>query len=332
VPQKKGKRTVSPAPRIASLLITAIPLCYRLAPVIAMRKSISVLGLFGVVVTARALAQPLPSPNFPPPCEESKVSRSDRDRAHTVFLSGKQFLEESNYDKAISYFEDAYAIDCSVHGILPIIATAYERKGDRRQAVRALEEYLKRAPTAPDHDVVERRIKNLKDQIAQEPPSQAVAAGPSPTQPPGSITPAVSTPSEPSTGVAQVPGAGTPSAGATAESKQSAVPWVLVGVGGAALAAGVVVVALGASDISSAESACGKTRMNCQPSVANQGNRGRTEEPIGFVVGGAGLAAVAAGLVWYFTQTPSGTPTTGSLHLSPFVAPGYAGVSLNGGF
>ena len=313
------------------MLITAIPLCYRLAPVIAMRKSISVLGLFGVVVTARALAQPLPSPNYPPPCEEPKVSKSDRDRAHTVFLSGKQFLEESNYDKAISYFEDAYAIDCSVHGILPIIATAYERKGDRRQAVRALEEYLKRAPNAPDHDVVERRIKNLKDQIAQEPPSQAVAAGPSPTQPPGSITPAVSTPSEPSTGVAPLPAVATASAGATAESKQSAVPWVVVGVGGAALAAGVVVGALGASDISTAESAC-KTRMNCPQPVANQGNRGRTEETIGFVVGGAGLAAVAAGLVWYFTETPSGTPTTGFLHVSPVVAPSYAGVSLNGGF
>ena len=314
------------------MLITAIPLCYRLAPAIAMRKSISVLGLLGVVVTARALAQPLPSPNYPPPCEESKVSKSDRDRAHTVFLSGKQFLEESNYDKAISYFEDAYAIDCSVHGILPIIATAYERKGDRRQAVRALEEYLKRALNAPDHDVVERRIKNLKDQIAQEPTSQAVAAGPVPAPPSSSIAPAGSPPPEPSAGVAPVAAAGTQSAAATAESKQSAVPWVLVGVGGAALATGVVVVAVGASDISSAESACGKTRMNCQQSVANQGNNGRTLLPIGFVVGGAGLAAVAAGLVWHFTETSSGTPATGSLRVTPFVAPSYAGVSLSTGF
>jgi hypothetical protein len=313
-------------------MIATIPLCYRLGPVNAMRKSIPVLGLVGVVATAHAFAQSPPSLNYPPPCEESKVSKSDRDRAHKVFLSGKQFLEESNYDKAISYFEDAYAIDCSVHGILPIIATAYERKGDRRQAVRALEEYLKRASNAPDHDVVERRIKNLKDQIAQEPTSQALAVGPATA--PSSLPQAVPPPaSEGSPGSAAVVGAVTPpSEAATAESRQSAMPWVLVGIGGAAVAGGVVLLAVGASDISSAESACGKTRMNCTESVASQGNTGRTLEPIGYAVGGVGLAAVAAGLVWYFTETPSGAPTAGFLRVTPLVAPGYAGMSLGGGF
>jgi hypothetical protein len=112
-----------------------------------------------------ALAQT--SSGYPAACEASKVSKIESDRAHTVFLSGKGFLDESNYDKAISYFKDAYSIDCSVHGILPIIATAYERKGDKASAVDALEEYLRRVPTAPDRDVVERRIRNLKDQIGQ---------------------------------------------------------------------------------------------------------------------------------------------------------------------
>jgi hypothetical protein len=312
-------------------MIAAIPLCYRLGPVNAMRKSISLLGLVGVVVTAHAFAQPLPSPNYPPPCEESKVSRSDRDRAHTVFLSGKQFLEESNYDKAISYFEDAYAIDCSVHGILPIIATAYERKGDRRQAVRALEEYLKRAGNVSDHDVVERRIKNLKDQIAQEPTSQALAVGPAPS--PSSVPPAVAPPPpEGSSGsAAAFASMNPPPPAATVENKRSAMPWVVVGVGGAATVAGVVILALGVSDVSSAESAC-KTRMGCAQSVANKGNNGRDLEPIGYAVGGVGLAAVAAGLVWYFTETPSGAPTAGFVRVSPLVAPGYAGMSLGGGF
>ena len=51
-----------------------------------------------------------------------------------MFLSGKGFLDEANYDKAISYFKEPL-IDCSVHAILPIIATAYERKGDKASAV-----------------------------------------------------------------------------------------------------------------------------------------------------------------------------------------------------
>jgi len=129
------------------------------------RTPLLALALVGTVVALPALAQQSAS-SYPPGCDASKVSKSDVERAHTVFLSGKQFLEESNYEKAISYFKDAYSIDCSIHAILPIIATAYERKGDKGEAVHALEEYLRRAPSAPDHEVVERRIRNLKDQIA----------------------------------------------------------------------------------------------------------------------------------------------------------------------
>ena len=101
----------------------------------------------------------------------SKVSKIDVERAHTVFLSGKGFLDESNYDKAISYFKDAYSIDCSVHGILPIIATAYERKGDKAEAIHALGEYILRVPNTPDREVIERRIRNLREQLAQEKPT-----------------------------------------------------------------------------------------------------------------------------------------------------------------
>jgi hypothetical protein len=97
-----------------------------------LRSPLAALGFVGAFVSAPALAQQ--AGDYPPGCDESKVSRGDHDRAHPVFLSGKEFLEESNYDKAISYFIDAYSIDCSVHAMLPIIATAYERKGDEAEA------------------------------------------------------------------------------------------------------------------------------------------------------------------------------------------------------
>src|ERR1700730_15689471 len=139
------------------------------------RNLLLVVALGGMVIAVPVLAQQ-PS-DYPPPCDATKTTKSDIDRAHTVFLSGKQFLEESNYDKAISYFKDAYSIDCSRHAMLPIIATAYERKGDKSEAVRALEEYVRRAPGAPDHDVIERRIKNLKDQLARD---QAASTASSP--------------------------------------------------------------------------------------------------------------------------------------------------------
>jgi len=283
------------------------------------------------VVAVPALAQQAGSSGYPAPCPASQVSKSDVDRAHTVFLSGKGFLDESNYDKAISYFKDAYSIDCSVHAILPIIATAYERKGDKQSAVGALQEYLKRVPNAPDHEVIERRIKNLQDQIAQE--KAAASAAPTASPPPAASTaaptatatatapPTATTPTAEPTSTATAP--------PTTEGGHSAAPWIVVGVGGAALVAGVVLFAVGAGDISTAEQKC-PVHNNCNdPNSQSTGNSGRTLESVGVVAGSVGVAAVAGGLLWHFLETPaSGTTAT----LTPVVAPGYAGVGLGGRF
>ncbi len=279
--------------------------------------------LVAVVIAIPTLAQSASTTTYPPPCDASKVSKSDSDRAHTVFLSGRQYLDESNYDKAISYFNDAYSIDCSVHGILPIIATAYERRGDRAEAVRALEEYTRRAPNAPDREVIERRIRNLKDQIAREtpPPPPAVSSAPPPPPPP---PPSASAAPEPP------PITVAPEAPASAEHPHGAgvAPWILVGVGGAALVTGIVVYAVGAGAISSAQSECGGQRSNCPTDVANKGNGGRSTETVGGVVGGIGLAAAAAGLIWHFVGSSS--PTSGGTAIAPVIAPGYVGLGMGG--
>jgi hypothetical protein len=282
------------------------------------------------VVAVPALAQQSGSSGYPAPCPASQVSKSDVDRAHTVFLSGKGFLDEANYDKAISYFKDAYSIDCSVHAILPIIATAYERKGDKQSAVGALQEYLKRVPNAPDHDVVERRIKNLQDQIAQE---KATATAPTASTPPSATTAAptatATTPATATTATAE------PTSTATApppvEGGHSVAPWVVVGVGGAAVVAGVVLFAVGAGDISTAEKTC-PDHSNCNDvNAQNTGNTGRSLETVGVIAGAVGVAAVAGGLLWHFLETPGAPSTTGAT-VTPVVAPGYAGVGLGGRF
>lgn len=294
------------------------------------------------VVAVPALAQQSGSSGYPAPCPASQVSKADVDRAHTVFLSGKGFLDESNYDKAISYFKDAYSIDCSVHAILPIIATAYERKGDKQSAVGALQEYLKRVPNAPDREVIERRIKNLQDQIARD--QGAATAVPTASTPPTATTaaPTASATAAP-TATEQPTSTGTPPP-PTTEGGHSITPWIVVGVGGAALVAGVVLFAVGAGDISSAEQVCGPGHNQC-PTVPgssppqlttaganaqSQGNTGRTLETVGVVAGAVGVAAVAGGLLWHFMETP-GANTTGAT-VTPVVAPGYAGLGLGGRF
>jgi len=283
------------------------------------------------VVAVPALAQQAGSSGYPAPCPASQVSKSDVDRAHTVFLSGKGFLDESNYDKAISYFKDAYSIDCSVHAILPIIATAYERKGDKQSAVGALQEYLKRVPNAPDHEVIQRRINNLQDQIAQE--KATATAVPTASAPPVASTaaPTATATTSPTAPTATAELTSTATAPPTTEGGHSVTPWIVVGVGGAAVVAGVVLFAVGAGDISTAEKTC-PVHDNCNdPNAQSTGNSGRTLETVGVVAGAVGVAAVAGGLLWHFLETPGAPSTTGAT-VTPVVAPGYAGLGLGGRF
>jgi tetratricopeptide (TPR) repeat protein len=296
----------------------------------SIRSRLLVLACVGVVVAVPALAQqPV---TYPPPCDASKVSKGDVDRAHTVYLSGKSFLDESNYDKAISYFNDAYSIDCSVHAILPIIATAYERKGDKAEAIHALEEYLKRVPNAPDREHIERRIKNLSDQLARETPAPSATTAAAPT---ATVAPAASAapPPEASASAAPepAPAAATGGAAPSVEGPKPnrLGPALTMGIGGAAVATGLVLLIVGVADVSSASSNC-KSRMNCEPDVANQGNNGRNLETASAYALIPGAVALGAGALWWILQKPAPAAQSGSagLYVSPVVAPGYAGVSV----
>jgi hypothetical protein len=297
------------------------------------RQSLLVVSLLGMAVGVPALAQTATPSAYPPACDDSKVSKADRDRAHTVFLSGKQFLEEANYDKAISYFKDAYSIDCSVHGILPIIASAYERKGDKREAIRALEEYQQRAPTAGDHEVVERRIRNLRDQIVQEQPSATTPPSASASVAAPSASQSVEVAPSASSGAAAMPPAPVEEGG----SHRSSGPWILAGVGIAALAGGAIAYGIGAGKVSNAENTCGSSHAcpgtPAGTSAASDGNTGRTLEQVGLPVASIGLAAAIAGIIWHFVEPPqNGEKGVGAngVRVTPLLAPRAAGISFEG--
>ncbi len=299
------------------------------------RKPLLALAFVGTLIALPALAQPSAS-SYPAACEASKVSKSDVERAHTVFLSGKQYLEESNYDKAISYFKDAYSIDCSIHAILPIIATAYERKGDKGEAVLALEEYQRRAPTAPDHEVVERRIRNLKDQLARDQaprrPRQRRRRQRQyrPRRPRLPLRQRRSRRRRPDgsgilerVGDALGPSDGRPQRRSVGGGRRRR-----SGRRG------------GHRDV---RRGCGRCidrgwRVRSDPNVlfrraAAQGNKGRSLETLGVVSGTVGLASVVAGIVAHFVEKTGGPPGTSTgTQVSPVVAPGYGGLALGGAF
>lgn len=290
------------------------------------RRSLA-LGFLGIVIAVPALAQPTQA-TYPAPCDTTKVSKADVERAHTVFLSGKQYLEESNYEKAISYFNDAYSIDCSVHGILPIIATAYERKGDKAEAIRALEEYQRRAPGAADHEVIERRLRNLNDQLAREQTAASAAAAAASAS--AAAAASAAPPPAPAPVAPASPPPNTPPPVSTDAGKHTALPWVVVGVGGAAAVAGVVMFAVSEADIKDAENVCPVHDKCGSPSAIDQGNRGRDLQTASFYVLGGGFAVASVGLLWHFLEKPGKSPPAAAV--APVFAPGYAGVGLAGAF
>jgi hypothetical protein len=297
------------------------------------RKPLLFLVLVGMAFAVPALAQ-TPA-TYPAACDASKVSKVDVERAHTVFLSGKGFLDESNYDKAISYFKDAYSIDCSVHGILPIIATAYERKGDKAEAIHALGEYILRVPNTPDREVIERRIRNLREQLAQEKPTATgVTTAPTGTTTGVPTTTATAPPTDTtSTATATPPTASTGSLPPPSGGGHTLPPWIVVGAGGALVVAGAVMLVVGSGNVTTANNAC-PSHVGCPQSVANSGNTGRTLESVGIIGGIAGVVGVGAGLVWHFTEGGSAqaAATRPGTYVTPVVTPGFAGMSLGGSF
>jgi len=262
-----------------------------------------------------------------PPCTTT-ATEADRKAAQGAFAAGQGSFNEADYPTAITYWRDAYRRDCSAHALLLNLGRAYELKGDRYEAINALETYLQRKPDASDADQIRRRIENLKSQIAAAEKSAAPpppAASAVPAAPP----PVASTP---------LPAAAPPPAETTeAKGSRSAMPLVVAGAGGVLAIVGVVVFAGGASKVKEAEDKC-PSREGCAQEIAEEGNAGRRQQTAGGILLGVGVAAAGGGLLWYLLSSPSNdAPPRTAFALrrptaSPAIGPGYAGISLGASF
>jgi hypothetical protein len=273
-----------------------------------------------------------------PPCTTAPTD-ADRNAAKGAFAAGQGSFNEADYATAITYWRDAYRRDCTAHALLLNLARAYELKGDRAEAVTSLETYLQRKPDAPDSDQIKRRIDNLKAQMtaAAPPPSATVAPPPTATSTStGSLPP----PPPPDTGKPH---------------GKSILPLALLGGGGLVVGVvGAIMLSGGASKISDAESATNaKGEPLCpnrvcphnpptaeEQAVIDKGNDGRSQETLGGVLIGVGVAAVGTGVILYLSSGPSSssadapksTTLAKSTSLTPVVSPSFAGFSLAGHF
>jgi tetratricopeptide (TPR) repeat protein len=282
-----------------------------------MRARTFVIGsgfLFAVATTVPALAQPASgAASYPPACNAASVAQGESERAHTIYQAGKVQYDDKNYDAAIAQFREAYKRDCSKHDLLIIISRAYELKGDKVEALRALEMYLERVPGSPDASTHKNGIESLKRQIAAQPATPVTASTTSAPPPP-------STPTE--------------------VREHTAPPWVVTGIGVAGVAVGVVILVTTPklpTGCDATTKACtavqGEARADFEERQSQAG-KSQNQPTVGGVVIGIGAAVTIAGLLWHFLEPTGPVEKTGKTtpKLNPAIAPGFAGVSLGGNF
>ncbi len=258
----------------------------------------------------------------------SKPTPQDTEAARSAYLLGKRFFDESDYGSAIHNFVDAYKLDCTKPELLLNVARANELLGNRAEAVQALETYLQRDQTLSADQKVQyqRRIDNLKAAMAAQSaaPAPTVHAATAPAAAPVPVPTSAAAPPAPSAPPAP-PGPG---------GQHTIAPWIVAGVGGAAVIAGGIIYLVGASDVSSAKNSCPNgTCPKGDTSAANQGNTGDNLEKAGAVAFYVGLGAVAVGILWHFLEpTAPASPEPAHARFAPVIGPGFAGGSFVGSF
>lgn len=122
-----------------------------------------------------------------------------------------------------------------------------------------------------------------------------------------------------------------PALHASREPSRPSGPLVLAGIGGAVMAAGGVLLGVGLAKM---PSGCSLATHTCtgpsdDPSLGNA-SRAVTFVNTGAIVGGAGAAMLAGGLIWYFAQ-PVKRPQD-SARWAPWVGAHGAGIAMSGSF
>ncbi len=289
--------------------------------------------LIGVALAVPALAQTGSVTQYPAcPDPPPKLSQTELEAAHASYKVGVEAYDKGDYPKALDNFRDAFRRDCSKVALLNFISRAYEGKGDKAEAIHALEVYLQRNPKAEDAEAIQTRIQNLKAQMGQ-----------------GTATATMSAPTVTTTATATSTATVTPTATATATATateqpsggHSVAPWIVTGAGAAAVIGGVVMLVLGNADVNYVHSHCTTNTAGQFISCSDPANpsrtfndfksidsRGAALETVGWIVGGVGLAAVIGGIVWHFVEPTK--PKAAAF--APVLAPGYAGLAFGSRF
>ncbi len=284
-----------------------------------MRSSKQSWGLIGAAallfcVSASRADEPVSFPEC-----TNKPTPDDVEAAKSLHQIATARLNIQDYDKAIEFWRQAYTLDCTAHPILQNIANAYEKKGDKRSAIAALETYLTRAKDAGDLVKVNERVMELKKSLEPAPTVTATV----------SAAPTVTVTVAPTATVAPV-----------GPRPYGSIPLIAAGVGGAIAIAGVIMIPVGLGPWNTAQEQCAPPAghgSGCDVATAEAGNTGRLTVGAGGVFLGVGLAAAAAGLGFHFLfnkpkEGPASAPAKARVDVTPLVGTQFGGMSVSGKF
>jgi tetratricopeptide (TPR) repeat protein len=267
-------------------------------------------------VSAEAAAQQ--EPRGYPECNRQPTD-AEVAAAKGAFQAGQASFNEADYERAITYWEDAYRRDCTAHALLLNLARVYELQGNKRQAVLALETYLLRKPDAEQRAHIDRRIEVLNSQIASE-----QAAPPVPVEPTPAPVPSV--PAEPPPAVESSP-------------QRPILPLIVAGAGGAVALVGGILYLGARSDLNDAKEKCPNGSCPSEE-IADEGTSANTRVNVTGAVTLGGLAVAAGGTIWYFVSKPaarsgSSSPTrrvATTPRLTPSLGSNFTGLFVSGAF
>lgn len=271
-----------------------------------------------------------------PPCA-SKADDTNVQAARGAFEAGKAAFNESDYTRAIFYWEDAFRRDCSATLMLKNLARAYEASGQYPEAAVALRTYLARAPEAEDRAELEEQLRQIEAKI-QQASATTPAATPAPSPPHTAKAPALAA-SEPTVAsetdyTEEFPSDSNPDSKPVDGNKLAA--GLVAGAGLAVGAASALFWFDADADEKDATSQC-PTRRDCPKSITEAGNEAIDRKQRWAIVGIGGGALLVGGVVWYLIASQADESAEAALvtpapSLEPSVGPGFAGLTWTNRF
>ncbi len=203
----------------------------------------------------------------------SAQTNPEKELARKRYKVGEQLYDIGQYEKALVEFEEAYRL-YPLPAMLYNIARAHEVLGNLQKAIGNYQEFLAKLPDSPHAPTVKGRVKSLRQRLDKKKAAQS-------KQPPAAAPVEEPAPAD------------------TPRTWRWTAGWAGVGVGGAALAAGIAFGAMAAGKSSEFEQQ--RDRGESYKSLKALRESGEQYETIGIalmVSGGVIAAAGGALLIW----------------------------------